>query len=59
MGGAAPTPVSPVSGALYKAKVADVPRQRRLRRVHAELAQLFAQLLLACNRFAIDDVQNG
>src|SRR5262249_27270898 len=51
------TLVRAVAGALHEAEVLDVARNRRLRRVEAAPVQAAAQLLLAVERLAVDEIE--
>ena len=50
--------VGAVARALDQAELLDVARDRRLRRVEAALLQPAAQLLLAVQRFAVDEFED-
>ena len=50
--------VGAVAGALHQPQIGDVARDRRLRGVEAALAQTAAQLLLAVQRLAVDELQD-
>ena len=58
-GGDAEALIGAVAGPLHEAEFLDVARERRLRRLEALARQATAQLLLAFQRLAIDDVENG
>src|SRR5439155_18898147 len=52
------TLIRPIAGALDEAELLDVPGNRRLRRLEAAMSQAAAELFLAMQRLAIDELDD-